>query len=283
MSLAAYAPQRAPSLLRQVSALFGRAPADKACAIGGSGCPSDVRSGRSPCQVALQLQAERQRGREMEKAFSQYVAPNVIERLMADPDGLSLGGEARDVTVLFADIRGFTALAEAMKGEPRRLAALVAEVFDPLTEIVLAHGGAIDKYMGDCVMAFWGAPDEDPDHARYAFGAARAMLAALPEINRRLAVEFGADLPEIKIGVGLNSGECVVGNLGSRRRFDYSVLGDPVNVASRLEGLCKVYDKPLLMGEETARRLGPDTRLVVEVDRVVVRGRREAQGLFTLA
>jgi adenylate cyclase len=232
--------------------------------------------------VALQLEAERERGREMEKAFSQYVAPQVIERLMADPDGLSLGGEARDVTVLFADIRGFTTLAEALKDEPRLLAGMLAAIFDPMTEIVLAHGGTIDKYMGDCVMAFWGAPQEDADHARKALRAAQALLAALPEINHRLQAAFGDALPPIQIGIGVNSGECVVGNLGSRKRFDYSVLGDPVNVASRLEGLCKVYDKPVLIGEETVRRLGPDAASVVEVAHAAVRGRRAAQALFTL-
>lgn len=277
------APARTPSFLRRVTNLFNLAPEASGCTSVGRGCPPDVRSGRTPCHVERQLQAERERGREMERAFSQYVSPQIIERLLADPDGLSLGGEARDVTVLFADIRGFTALAEALKDTPRRLTGLISAVFDPLTELVLTHGGTIDKYMGDCVMAFWGAPEEDPDHARHAFRAARAMLAALPEVNRELAAEFGADLPEIRIGIGLNTGECVVGNLGSRKRFDYSVLGDPVNVASRLEGLCKTYDTPLMMGEETARRLGPDARLVVEIDRVAVRGRREAHGLFTLA
>jgi adenylate cyclase len=219
-----------------------------------------------------------------DRALSRYVSPQVIDRLMADPDGLSLGGETRDVTVLFADLRGFTALAEAMKDNPRRLNDLINAFLDPMTDIVLAHGGTIDKYMGDCVMAFWGAPLDDPDHAQHAFEAAQAMLLAMEDVNRRMREAFAGelDLPTIRIGIGINSGECVVGNLGSRKRFDYSVLGDPVNIASRIEGLCKVYDIPLLIGEETARRLPPNAGLA-EIGRMTLRGRSEKQWVFSLA
>lgn len=234
------------------------------------------------CHVAVQLQAAEQHGRRMEQAFTQFVSPQVIERLMADPDGLSLGGQTRDVTVLFADVRGFTGIAEAMKDDPRRLGDVITAILDPLTDIVLAHGGTLDKYMGDCIMAFWGAPADDPDHARHAVEAGRAMAAAMDDLNARLLTAFGADLPRIDIGVGINSGACIVGNLGSHRRFDYSVLGDPVNVASRLEGLCRTYEASLMVGEETARRLGPGAGLV-EFDRVVLRGRAEAQAVYGLA
>jgi len=218
------------------------------------------------------------------QALSRYVSPQVLDRLMADPSGLTLGGETRDVTVLFADLRGFTALAEALKDNPRRLSDLMNAVLDPLAEIVLAHGGAIDKYMGDCVMAFWGAPLDGADHATHAFKAAQAMLGAVDDIDRRVRAAFGAevDLPPIRIGIGVNSGECLVGNVGSRRRFDYSVLGDPVNVASRIEELCKVYDIPLLIGEETARRLPADAGLA-EVGRLTLRGRIEKQWVYSLA
>src|SRR5688500_8492327 len=156
-------------------------------------------SGAAPCSLARQLSAERHRGRQIEKAVSHYVAPHVLDRLLADPDGLSLGGETRDVTVLFADIRGFSALAEALRDDPARLAQIVSAIMSPLTDIVLAHGGAIDKYMGDCLMAFWGAPFEDPNHADQAFDAACAMSAAMGEINRRLQATFGegVDLPTI--------------------------------------------------------------------------------------
>jgi len=132
-------------------------------------------------------------------------------------------------------------------------------------------------------MAFWGAPQDDPDHARHAVDAAHAMLAVLPALNRYLQTAFDdIDLPAIEIGIGINSGECVVGNHGSARRFDYSVLGDPVNVASRLQQLCKTYEAPLLVGEETARRLSSDLRLS-KIDRVALRGRVEKQDVFGLA
>jgi adenylate cyclase len=233
--------------------------------------------------MAARLEAEQLRSRQMERALSQYVSPQVLERLMADPDGLGTASETRDVTVLFADLQGFTSLAEALKDNPGRLADLINAFLDPMTDIVLAHGGTIDKYMGDCVMAFWGAPSDDPAHAPRALEAARAMLAAMEDVERRFrAVLAGyVDLPRVEIGIsiGINSGECVVGNLGSRRRFDYSVLGDPVNVASRLEGLCKNYDTPLLVGEETARRLGPEAGLT-EVDHIAVRGRRQRLRVF---
>jgi adenylate cyclase len=233
--------------------------------------------------IAARLEAEQQRSRQMERALAQYVSPQVLERLMADPDGLSRGSETRDVTVLFADLQGFTSLAEALKDNPGRLADLINAFLDPMTDIVLAHGGTIDKYMGDCVMAFWGAPDDDPAHAQHAFEAAQAMLAAMEAVDRRFrAILAGEiDLPPVEIGIsiGLNSGECVVGNLGSRRRFDYSVLGDPVNVASRLEGLCKTYDTPLLVGEETARRLGPEAGLT-QADHILLRGRKQRLSAF---
>ena len=263
------------------------APTQRRVSVDPCACPRRPlfgSDGAPPCSLARQLSAEQRRGRQIEKAVSHYVAPQVLDRLMADPDGLSLGGETRDVTVLFADIRGFTALAEALRDDPARLAQIIGAIMSPLTDIVLAHGGAIDKYMGDCLMAFWGAPVEDPDHPRQAFDAACAMSAAMGEINRRLQATFGEgiDLPTIEIGLGLNSGPCVVGNIGSQKRFDYSVLGDPVNVASRLEGLCRAYGVRMMVGEETARRLGPLAGLV-EGDRVVLRGRSERQAVYAPA
>lgn len=234
-------------------------------------------------RMMAELQAERLRAARICDALAQYVPAHILDRLMADPDGLALGGETRDVTVLFADIRGFSHIAEAMGANPSRLAEVVSAVLEPLTDIVLDHGGVLDKYMGDCVMAFWGAPGVDPDHARRALEAAQAMVAAMPEIDARLRAAFpeAADLPRIEIGVGLNSGPCVVGNMGCRRRWDYSVLGDPVNVASRLQELCKTYGRSVLLGEETARQLGGGVGLV-EVDRTAVRGRSQVETIFAL-
>jgi len=258
------APRTAQALLAQLAGWFGaRAPAAD--------------------DLAAQLKAAQRRSHDMEKALSQYVAPQVLDRLMADPGGVGPSSETRDVTVLFADLQGFTSLAEALKDEPGRLADLISAFLDPMTDIVLAHGGTIDKYMGDCVMAFWGAPDADPEHPRQALEAAQAMIAAMGDVTRRFRETLAGYLPasavELGISIGLNSGDCLVGNVGSRRRFDYSVLGDPVNVASRLEGLCKDYGASLLVGEETARRLGPGAALV-ELDHVSVRGRAQRLSIF---
>jgi adenylate cyclase len=236
------------------------------------------------CGVAARLRAQEARTREIERAFSRYISPALVERLMADPDGAAPGGEVRDVTVLFADMRGFTAVAEALKDDPGRLGDLIGALHAPLTEIIVAHGGTIDKYMGDCVMAFWGAPTPDADHARHAVEAAHAVLAAMDEINRTLRFDFPElhDLPPIQLGLGINTGACMVGNLGCSRRLEYSVLGDPVNIASRLERLTKVYKTHLLVGEETVRRLGEGAGLK-EIDRIAVRGRQGVQGVFALA
>lgn len=189
--------------------------------------------------------------------------------------------ETRELTILFADIRGFSSLAETLKDDPQRLSQVVNAVLSPLADIVLAHGGTIDKYMGDSIMAFWGAPLADPDHAAHAVAAAQAMLAAIDGINADLAATTaGAGLRPIQIGVGVNSGDCVVGNIGSPRHFNYSVLGDAVNIASRLVGLSKTYGVHLLIGEATARLL-PSWTAKREVDRIAVRGRTERQAVFT--
>lgn len=233
---------------------------------------------------AAALAAERQRVHAIHKAFSRYLAPAVVDRLVADPTLLHLGGETRDMTILFADIRGFTSISETMKEDPQGLTGMINSVLGTLSEIVIAHGGTIDKYIGDCIMAFWGAPCDDPDHAERAVAAAKEMLAAMNSINAdlRAAGSNRFALPRVSIGVGVNSGECVVGNIGCARRFDYSVLGDPVNIASRLVGLSKSYDVDLLLGQATANRLRrPDG--LKEVDRIAVRGRSETQAIYAVA
>jgi class 3 adenylate cyclase/CheY-like chemotaxis protein len=230
------------------------------------------------------LAAEEQRRRAVQDAFSQYVAPAIVERVVADPQSLNLGGETRDMTILFADIRGFTAISETMKDDPQGLTGIINSVLGDLSDIIMTHGGTIDKYMGDCVMAFWGAPFSDPDHAQHAVEAAKEMLAAMNGINDRLN-KVGStcrSLPRISIGVGINSGDCVVGNMGSATRFDYSVLGDPVNVASRLVGLSKSYDVELLLGQATAERLPPNAAFK-EIDRIAVRGRNAEEAIYAAA
>lgn len=226
--------------------------------------------------------AERNRRREVQRAFGQYVSPDVVRQIVARPDLLNLGGEKREMTIMFADIRGFTTICEAMKDDPVGLTQLVNDILSPLSDIVIAKGGTIDKYMGDCIMAFWNAPLRDDDHALHAIAAGEAMLEAMPGINAMVA----ARLPQgvagaVRIGIGINSGECVVGNMGSASRFDYSVLGDPVNIASRLESLCKTYDVPLVVGAATARAVG-EARAFRQIDTIAVRGRAEAQPIYTL-
>lgn len=234
---------------------------------------------------ARDFAVEQRRRREVQSAFSHYVSPAMVKQLVADPALLRLGGERRPITVLFADIRGFTSISEAMKDDPEALVRLINDILTPLTDIVIDHGGTIDKYMGDCIMAFWNAPLDDPDHALHAVGAARAMLAAMPQINERIAASYSGtdgEPPQVRIGIGINSGECVVGNMGSARRFDYSVLGDAVNIASRLEAKCKDYEVSLVVGEATAVAL--DNRVGLrKLDRVAVRGKRFPIDIFTLA
>ncbi|GLQ38032.1 adenylate cyclase [Rhizobium albus] len=216
------------------------------------------------------------------RAFSQYLAPALVERLARDPSLLKLGGERRTISILFCDVRGFTSIAERMKDRPDELTALINRLLTPLSDIVLALGGTIDKYIGDCIMAFWNAPLDDQDHAFHAVSAALSMLDAIERLNAELAEEAadGEPPPVLRIGIGINTGDAIVGNMGSDRRFDYSALGDAVNLASRLESASKTYDVPLLIGETTAAMIGERLPLR-EVDRISVKGRSAISPVFT--
>ncbi len=219
------------------------------------------------------------RQREIRGAFSHYMSPHYVDELAAHPERLKLGGQARVMTIMFCDIRGFTSLSEKLDAES--LTHFMNSFLSPMTEIITERKGTIDKYIGDCIMAFWNAPLDDPDHARNAVQAAQAMRRKLVELNRLWPAEaaYRVFLP-VRIGIGINTGECVVGNFGSQQHFDYSLLGDPVNLASRLEGLGKVYGIDLVIGEETAALLG-DLALI-EVDLVAVKGKSEAGRIYTL-
>jgi adenylate cyclase len=236
-------------------------------------------------QAGLDYAEERRRRREITRAFSQYLSPALVERLAQDPSQLKLGGERRTLTILFCDIRGFTTIAEDMKDDPEGLTTLVNRLLTPLSEAVLQEGGTIDKYIGDCLMAFWNAPLDDPDHAIHAVRAARGMLAELGRLNKELTAEAksaGRPPKSLRIGIGINTGECIVGNMGSARRFDYSALGDAVNLASRLEGASKDYGVPLLLGERTAA-LAAAKFPIAELDRITVKGRTAVSPVFTIA
>jgi adenylate cyclase len=222
------------------------------------------------------------RQREIRNAFSRYMSPHYVAELARHPEKLSLGGEMRMMTILFCDIRGFTSLAEGM--DAQTLTHFMNRFLSPMTEIITRHKGTIDKYIGDCIMAFWNAPLDDPDHAKNAVRAVWEMRRALIELNRQWETEaaaLGKPFDPIKIGIGLNTGECCVGNFGSAQRFDYSLLGDPVNLASRLEALGKVYGLDMIIGEETASRLDdPD---LIEVDVVAVKGKTQASRIYTIS
>lgn len=225
--------------------------------------------------------SEQRRRREVQSAFAQYISPVMVERLIAQPDLLQLGGERKELTVMFSDIRGFTAISEAMSDRPEDLVQLINDILTPISEIVIEHGGTIDKYMGDCIMAFWNAPLDDPDHAQSALRAAQAMLAAMSEVNRRVGTYLPDGKLEVRMGIGINTGLCVVGNMGSEKRFDYSVLGDAVNTASRLEGQCKELGVPIVIGEATARSAG-DKFALKSLGKVSLRGKASALEVYTL-
>lgn len=232
-------------------------------------------------QAAWDYASESRQRREIVRVFSQYLSPVLVERLASDPSQLKLGGEKRTLSILLADVRGFTTIAEKLKDDPQRLIGLINRLLDPLSRIVLEEGGTIDKYIGDCIMAFWNAPMDEPDHAAKAVRAGLRMQEAIDRLNEELEGEtIGEGEPlRLGIGVGINTGECVVGNMGSQMRFDYSAIGDAVNLTSRLEGKTRDYDAPVIIGPETARRVA-DRFNIRELDRIAVKGRSEATPIF---
>lgn len=227
---------------------------------------------------------EQKQRRQIRSAFGQYLSPALVTELTQSPERLVLGGEQREMTFLFSDVRGFTAISESYKHDPQGLTTLMNRFLTPLTNAILDHKGTIDKYMGDAIMAFWNAPLNDKSHEVNACRAALDMLDRLALLNRTLESEAQADGREflpLRIGVGLNTGDCVVGNLGSAVHFDYSVLGDSVNVASRLENQSKVYGFPIIAGASTALT-AKDAVAVIEIDYVVVKGKTEPEAVYAV-
>jgi adenylate cyclase len=226
------------------------------------------------------LRTERERNR-VRHAFSHYMAPALVERLANDPSRLKLGGETRDMTLLFSDVRGFTGISEGLDAE--ELTRFLNSLFTPLSNIILEEQGTIDKFMGDAVMAFWNAPLDDNLHPSHACSAALRMMREMETLNERWREEAeakGRPFKPVRLGIGLNTGICCVGNLGSETRFDYSVIGDNVNVASRLEGQSKTYDVGTVVGETTTAR-APDFAFL-ELDLLKVKGKTEATRAFAL-
>jgi adenylate cyclase len=215
------------------------------------------------------------------QAFGRYLSPDLVARLASDPGQLNLGGSVRQLTLMFCDIRGFTALSEGY--EPAALTQLINRFLTPMSQAILSRQGTIDKYIGDCIMAFWNAPLDDPDHAGNACRSALAMRAELNALNLRLAHEAavaGRSHPTLAVGIGLNTGDCLVGNMGSDQRFNYSAMGDAVNLAARLEGQCKVYGLDIIISDAT--RSGAGQFATLELDLIRVKGRSQPAAIHTL-
>ncbi|MEH6647324.1 CHASE2 domain-containing protein [Sulfitobacter sp.] len=245
------------------------------------------------------LREERER-REIRGAFGQYVSPDLVNQLSKNKGQLSLGGETRELTLLFSDVRAFTSIAEDYKDDPEALTALMNQFLTILSNAILRTRGTIDKFMGDAVMAFWNAPLDTPDHVTAACRSALQMLADVDTLNRErlaasqltkderrrklmkpLAIGKSGKVHPINVGIGINTGVCVVGNMGSDMRFDYTALGDPVNVASRLEGQSRYYGVPIILGESTAKRVVNDFA-IVELDMIRVVGKVLPENIFGL-
>ena len=215
---------------------------------------------------------------QIKKQFEHYLAPAMVKRLQKDPSLLKLGGETRTMTFLFSDIRGFTPISEKYKGNPKALTELINRFLTRMTDIIINNGGTIDKFMGDCIMAFWNAPLDDGQHAEHAVKAALEMQEELEMLNAELIAE---GLPNINIGIGINTGEALVGNMGSNQRFDYSVIGDAVNLASRLESSSKTLGKTLIVGEDTVK-IAKLKHNFDYVDNITVKGKTEPVKVYTV-
>jgi adenylate cyclase len=220
--------------------------------------------------------------RQTRDAFSKYLSPDMVSRVAENPDELQLGGDQRDMTLLFCDVRGFTTISEQF--DAVGLTALINKLLTPLTNVILERHGTIDKYMGDCIMAFWNAPLDDDDQEYHGCTSALAMLGEMGPLNDRLeqeAIEEGRKHIPLKVGLGLNTGPCVVGNMGSDMRFDYSVLGDAVNLAARLEGQSKSYGMNVVLGP-TTREAIKDRLATIDLDFIQVKGKTEGTYIYGL-
>jgi adenylate cyclase len=228
---------------------------------------------------------EQAQRRQIRSAFGQYLSPALVEQLAQAPERLVLGGEEREMTVMFSDMRGFTSISETYRHDPQGLTGLMNRFLTPLTNAILDRKGTIDKYMGDAIMAFWNAPLDDKEHQINACEAALDMLEQVDALNKEReeeAEEEGRPFIPLNIGVGLNTGTCVVGNMGSDLRFDYSVFGDSVNLASRLEGQSKEYGFPIIVGSNTALA-AKDRFAILELDFIMVKGKTEPEVIYAIA
>jgi adenylate cyclase len=235
-------------------------------------------------QTIYRLLTEEKEKRKIRGMFAQYVNPEVVTSLMADPDKLQLGGEDRELTVMFSDIRGFTTISEQL--QPQQLVLLLNEYLTKMTDILFDYRGTLDKYIGDAVMAFWGAPIEIKSHAILACDAALKMMDEVHALNERLRTDpefvvFKDKGLSIDIGIGLNSGTMTVGNMGSLVRKNYTIMGDNVNLGSRLEGVNKVYGTNIIVNESTYE-IVKDHFITRELDLIRVKGKKLPVRIYEL-
>jgi adenylate cyclase len=224
--------------------------------------------------TAVEFAAEQRQTAQLRATFGRYVSPQILEHILAHPEKVQLGGERRDLTILFSDIRGFTSISEA--SEPEQVVEMLNEYLTRMVEILLAHGGTLDKFIGDAVMGFWNAPAAEPNHARRSVECAIEMIDETARLRARWETEGKAS---IRIGIGINTGEAVAGNIGAEQVFGYTVIGDAVNLASRLESKNKDYATEIIISEFTLARIGEgfDT---VYLDEVKVKGKERAVKIY---
>ena len=227
---------------------------------------------------------EQRQRHQIRSAFGFYLSPPLVEQLAKSPEKLVLGGEERRMTILFSDVRGFTTISEHYKDDPQGLTRLMNRFLTPLTNAIIERNGTIDKYIGDAIMAFWNAPLDDEEHEANACAAALEMLSRAEDLNvelKREAEANGGVYMPLRIGIGLNSGPCVVGNMGSDFRFNYSVLGDTVNLASRLESRTKDYRLSMVIGSRTADG-AKNKYATMEIDLIQVKGKKQPEVVYTV-
>ena len=215
---------------------------------------------------------------QIKKQFGSYLSPDMVEQLQKNPGLLKLGGESRELSIMFTDVRGFTSISEHYGEDVQGLTKIMNRYMTAMTAKIIENHGTLDKYIGDAQMAFWNAPLDDPDHAKNAVRTALQMMGSLDEFNKQIAQE---GVPPFGMGLGINTGIVVVGNMGSDQRFDYTCLGDGVNLASRLEGQSKPYGVKIVLGSRTAELVKNDYFLL-ELDCIAVKGKKQGVNIFTV-